>query len=273
MINNRLWDLWAVGMYLGGAEGCRNILIENNLLKGNISTGDELIKGQNDNGIRLDASSVTDLTDMTNIMIRNNRIIDIDGSGIRVSGSHNSVIGNTIQTQELIESDQDPTHMPHGIHVDGSTHCIVSNNTVYDATNQMEAGIKVAANQGIIDQILIVNNMISAKGGSEAKVNGHGISMRQGSGDKTVSNISVIGNNISNLNNAAGMYVRGLRGFICNGNRISNVKYGLYFQPPNDRYKAVSRVDLSHNDFQNISKRTYQYIETVKDLNQKDNFS
>jgi hypothetical protein len=69
------------------------------------------------------------------------------------------------------------------------------------------------------------------------------------------------------------MYIRGLDGFTCTNNRMSNTKYGLYFQPPNNKYQAVSRVDLSHNDFRNISKKTYQYIETVEDLKQESNFS
>lgn len=262
---NRIYNSWGVCIYIGISEA---YYVENIIISENI------IVGSHDNGIRIDPYSndnssvwLNDPSYYSNIVICNNTIVDVDGSGIRVLGKNIAVTGNTISTKDLVESDADTSHVPHGIHVGNGENISVVGNTIYDRNRVMEGGIKIASAQGRpIKNILISENTIT---GVREGIKPFGVKYEYETGlynIGTLENIIISDNIISNLlpnvpqsgqstetTTVFGIRVNGLEESYCksihiSNNIISDCEYtGIYI-----RYSEV--VEIHNNHVKNCSQ-------------------
>ena len=229
--SNNISDCWAVCIYLDATSSggeTRSVAINGNV-----------VNGSADNGIRVNGIRPDNLTDVSRISIVGNTIVDIDGTGIRATGSYLTVTGNNISLRALTVSDADPTHAPSGIDIEG-IHIVVDSNVIYDATGIMTGGIRMTFNADTIHNITISNNIIDAIGG----VNGYGIIGTLGTGT-TFRDITIEGNQITNTATQEGMFFDNVEDLNIINNRINNsFQEGLFCD-------TCSNVTISLNKFRN----------------------
>ena len=205
---NVITDCWAVCIYIDASAGggkTRNIAINNNRIGGSADNGIRV------NGIRPDA-----LTDLSRISIVGNTIVDIDGSGIRATGSYITVTGNNISLQALTVSDVDATHAPSGIDIEG-IYIVVDSNVIYDGTGIMIGGIRMTFNASTIHNVTISNNIIDNIGAAA----GSGIVGTLGTGT-TFRDITITGNRVNGTQVQEGVFLDNIDGLIFTNNSITN---------------------------------------------------
>lgn len=232
IVANNIFDCWGASILIFATSGnkTRNLTIANNL----IDTSD-------DNGIRVSSGNADNIEDVSNITITGNTIIDVDGSGIRANGAYISVTGNTIELQDLIESDADATHAPHGINVWG-VHITVTGNTINDGTGIMTAGIKVSTSGDDIGHIILSSNVIDNVG------DGQGIIVFRALETETMADIIITDNIITNTTTQEGIHIQDVERLVIRGNIIRlSFQEGVYVE---DSSQIVASGNIMHNNNQ-----------------------
>jgi hypothetical protein len=205
---NIITDCWAVCIYIDATPSGGKT--------DSIAITGNRIGGSADNGIRVNGIRPDNLTDVSRVSVTGNVIQDIDGSGIRATGSYLTISGNNISLKNLLVSDADATHAPSGIDIEG-IYIVVDSNVIYDATGIMIGGIRMTFNSSTIHNVTISNNIIDSIGAAA----GSGIVGSLGTGT-TFRDITITGNRIDNTASQEGVFLDNITNLIFTNNSITN---------------------------------------------------